>query len=320
MTSRLRDDAAGIAHAALLLRAGDLVAFATETVYGLGADASNAQAVAAIYTAKGRPQFNPLICHFPDMDSAFAHVVADERALALAAAFWPGPLTLVLLRRAESRISSLAAAGLPTIAVRVPAHATARALLGTAGVPIAAPSANVSGRLSPTTAEHVLTDLGGRIAAVLDSGPARIGLESTIVDLSGPRPVLLRPGGLTLEALEATIGRIDVAGTSDAISAPGMMISHYAPRQTVRLNASAPARDEAWLGFGPGSAEGPAHLNLSKTGDLAEAAASLFDALHALEKLAASHGLTRIAVAPIPWCGLGAAINDRLARAAAPRM
>ncbi|MEE3503371.1 L-threonylcarbamoyladenylate synthase [Acidiphilium acidophilum] len=319
MTLRLRDDADGIAQAAWLLRNGQLVAFATETVYGLGADGRNAQAVAAIYTAKGRPRFNPLICHFADGAEAFAHVTPDERAVALAAAFWPGPLTLVLPRRADSTIATLTGAGLPTIAVRVPAHETARALLRAAGVPIAAPSANRSGRLSPTTASHVLADLEGRIAAVIDSGAARVGLESTILDLSGARPRMLRPGGIAIEELIAVIGDIEIIGADEAVIAPGMMVSHYAPRQTVRLDARAPTSSEAWLGFGPDGVAGTATINLSEAGDLTEAAASLFDALHALEARATAQGLTGIAVAPIPRHGLGVAINDRLARAAAPR-
>ena len=317
MTERLADDATGIARAADLLRAGRLVAFATETVYGLGADATNGTAVAALYAAKGRPQFNPLICHFPDADAAFAHGAADERARALAVAFWPGPLTLVLPRRLGSAVSGLAAAGLETLALRVPAHPAARALLEATGRPVAAPSANRSGRLSPTRAAHVLASLDGRIDAVVDSGLTAVGVESTILDLTGPKPTLLRPGGVPAEALCAAIG--DIAAPSDgAIKAPGMLASHYAPALPLRLNAAIPHADEAWLGFGA-SPMTPTSRNLSPTADLAEAAAALFDALHGLDAEAAAAGLARIAVAPIPRHGLGAAINDRLTRAAAPR-
>ncbi|MDD2876875.1 MAG: L-threonylcarbamoyladenylate synthase [Acidiphilium sp.] len=319
MTEILRDDAEGIARAALLLRTGQLVAFATETVYGLGADATNGAAVAGIFAAKGRPQFNPLICHFPDAASAFAHVVADDRAQILAAKFWPGPLTLVLVRRANSPISSLAAAGLPSLAVRIPGHPTARALLEAASTPIAAPSANRSGRISPTRATHVAADLSDRIAAILDSGPTSVGLESTILDLTAATPTLLRPGGIPIEALEAAIGPIDRATTACAIVAPGMMISHYAPRLPLRLNAIAPARTEAWLGFGPVPPMPNFTINLSPSGSLTEAAATLFDALHRIDAEATARGLTGIAAGAIPAHDLGAAINDRLARAAAPR-
>ncbi|MCF3945512.1 L-threonylcarbamoyladenylate synthase [Acidiphilium iwatense] len=319
MTETLPDDAAGIARAAALLRAGSLVAFATETVYGLGADATNGEAVAAIFVAKGRPRFNPLICHYPDAEVAFADTVADERARSLAETFWPGPLTLVLPRRESSRISSLASAGLPSLAVRVPGHARARALLTAVGRPVAAPSANRSGRISPTRAVHVLAGLDGRIAAVLDSGPASVGLESTILDLTGEVAVLLRPGGTPVEALEAAIGPVKRREADAAITAPGMMASHYASRLPLRLDAAAPEPDEAWLGFGAAQPEASLMVNLSSSGDLTEAAANLFGALHQLDAEGTARGLTRIAVAPIPHHGLGLAINDRLARAAAPR-
>lgn len=319
MTETLPDDAAGIARAAALLRAGSLVAFATETVYGLGADATNGEAVAAIFVAKGRPRFNPLICHYPDAEVAFADTVADERARSLAETFWPGPLTLVLPRRESSRISSLASAGLPSLAVRVPGHARARALLTAVGRPVAAPSANRSGRISPTRAVHVLAGLDGRIAAVLDSGPASVGLESTILDLTGEVAVLLRPGGTPVEALEAAIGPVKRREADAAITAPGMMASHYAPRLPLRLNTTTPEPDEAWLGFGADRIEASIAINLSQEGKLAEAAANLFDALHRLDAEAIECGLAGIAVAPIPHHGLGLAINDRLARAAAPR-
>ncbi|HEX7389283.1 MAG TPA: L-threonylcarbamoyladenylate synthase [Acidiphilium sp.] len=321
MTERLADDAAGIARAAALLGDGRLVAFATETVYGLGADATNGEAVAAIYAAKGRPRFNPLICHYPDADAAFADTLADARARLLAEKFWPGPLTLVLPRREPSRISGLASAGLPSLAVRVPGHARARTLLAAVGRPIAAPSANRSGRISPTRASHVLAGLDGRIAAVLDSGPASVGLESTILDLTGEVAVLLRPGGTPVEALEAAIGPVQrrKADVAPTIKAPGMMASHYAPRLPLRLDAAAPGPGEAWLGFGPGRIDAEIAFNLSQNGKLAEAAANLFEALHRLDAEAIGHGLTGIAAAPVPRHGLGLAINDRLARAAAPR-
>jgi L-threonylcarbamoyladenylate synthase len=321
MTERLAADAAGIARAAELLGAGELVAFATETVYGLGADATNASAVAAIYEAKGRPRFNPLICHFPDADSAFRHVVADAWARQAAQAFWPGPLTLVLPRRDESGIATLATAGLPSVAVRVPGHEAARALLAATGRPVAAPSANRSGRLSPTRPAHVLAGLDGRIAAILESGACAVGLESTIVDLTGTSPVLLRPGGIPREALEAVLGQVSIAAEAGAaVKAPGMLASHYAPVLPLRLGAAAPEAGEAWLGFG---VEPPAlpsvSGNLSLAGDLVEAAARLFDSLYALDAAALRAGLQCIAVARVPDRGLGVAINDRLTRAAAPR-
>ncbi|SIR25238.1 MULTISPECIES: L-threonylcarbamoyladenylate synthase [Acidiphilium] len=319
MTEVLRDDADGIARAALLLRTGRLVAFATETVYGLGADATDGDAVAGIYAAKGRPQFNPLICHFPDAAQAFVHVIADERARRLAEAFWPGPLTLVLPRRAGSGVSSLAAAGLASLAVRVPGHATARAVIEAAGVPIAAPSANRSGRLSPTCAAHVHGDLAGRIAAVLDSGPTSVGVESTIVDLTTATATILRPGGVAREALEAVIGPVGYAADAGIIIAPGMMRSHYAPSLPIRLDAVAPSESESWLGFGPAVVAAPVMVNLSAAGDLREAAAHLFEALHRLDAASVAAGLAGIAAAPVPHEGLGAAINDRLRRAAAPR-
>ncbi|MGC9269320.1 L-threonylcarbamoyladenylate synthase [Acidiphilium sp.] len=319
MTVLLRDDAEGIARAGSWLRAGRLVAFATETVYGLGADATNADAIARIYAAKGRPRFNPLICHFAEADGAFAHVRADARARALAAVFWPGPLTLVLPRREDSPIAALAAAGLPSLAVRVPAHGTARALLNAAGTPIAAPSANRSGHLSPTTAAHVMAGLAGRIDAVLESGPTSVGLESSILDLTTGDPTLLRPGGIPIEMLEELMGPIRRCDDTTAVIAPGMLRSHYAPRLPLRLEALAPDDSEAWLGFGTATVRGRLMINLSPRGSLIEAAAGLFEALHRIDTEAADLGLQGIAVAPIPRQGLGAAINDRLARAAAPR-
>ncbi|MBU6419386.1 MAG: threonylcarbamoyl-AMP synthase [Proteobacteria bacterium] len=305
--------------AAKLLQAGKLVAFGTETVYGLGADATNAQAVAGIYTAKGRPSFNPLICHFASAEAAFQHVRPNAMAQKLAEQFWPGPLTMVLPRQAASPVSQLAGAGLPTLAVRVPAHPVAHEMLALAGRPIAAPSANRSGHISPTSAAHVLASLGGRIAAVLDSGPCAVGLESTVLDLSGPAAVLLRPGGITREALEAAIGPLSTAtAPGAALASPGMLASHYAPSLPVRLNATAPGPGEAYLAFGPAP---PSALmfQLSETQNLTEAAANLFEALHWLDEHAAQHGLVAIAASPIPAIGLGLAINDRLSRAAAPR-
>jgi len=310
--------------AAGLLRGGQLVAFATETVYGLGADARNGRAVAAIFAAKGRPHFNPLICHFPDADAAFDEVVADERARALAAAFWPGPLTLVLPRRPASGIDLLAGAGLDTLAVRVPAHDGALALLRAAGVPVAAPSANRSGRISPTTAAHVLEELSGRIAAVLDGGACAVGVESSVLDLTGGGAVLLRPGGVAREAIEAVIGPVSLtlpldAGPAPTLRSPGLLLSHYAPALPLRLGATGVAGDEALLAFGPALPGARLAWNLSEAADPVEAAARLFSGLRWLDAEGARLGLAGIAAQPVPMAGLGAAINDRLARAAAPR-
>ncbi len=317
MTGRLIDDAAGIARAAGLLRDGQLVAFATETVYGLGGDATNGRAVAGIFAAKGRPQFNPLIAHYPDASAAFGDVAANELARALAGAFWPGPLTLVLPRRPECRVDLLAGAGLDTLAVRVPSHPAALALLTATGRPVAAPSANRSGAVSPTTADHVLDGLADRIAAVLDSGACAVGVESTVLDLSGARPVLLRPGGLAVETIEALIGPIARAATPGVLRGPGMLESHYAPSLKVRLNATSVTPDEALLAFGPALPGAGAVFQLSETGDPVEAAARLFEGLRRLD--AEGRGFAGIAVMPVPDTGLGLAINDRLQRAAAPR-
>lgn len=323
VTEILTANPAGIARAATLLRAGALVAFGTETVYGLGADATNARAVAEIFAAKGRPRFNPLICHYPDADSAFAQVAANAVAERLAAAFWPGPLTLVLPRRADCPVALLTGAGLETLAVRVPAHDVALALLRAVGRPVAAPSANRSGQVSPTTARHVLDGLGGRIAAVLDSGPCPVGLESTVLDISGSRPVLLRPGGVTLEAIEAVVGPVrhgaGHAEAAGALRSPGLMVSHYAPSLPVRLEATRVGPDEALLGFGPLLEGAGASFSLSSACDLTEAAARLFEGLRWLDAEGARRGLRAIAVMPVPRHGLGLAINDRLRRAAAPR-
>lgn len=325
MTEILLPDPTGLARAADLLRAGELVAFGTETVYGLGGDATNAHAVAAIFAAKGRPRFNPLICHYPTADAAFAHVVADDRARALAAALWPGPLTLVLPRRADCPVALLASAGLESLAVRVPDHPVALALLRAVARPVAAPSANRSGQISPTTVRHVLDGLAGRIAAVVDSGPCQVGVESTVLDLTGPHPVLLRPGGATVEAIEAAIGPVRqcgevVAGVPDqGLRSPGMLSSHYAPSLAVRLGAVSAMADEALLAFGPAVPGAALVFNLSQTGDLTEAASRLFTGLHWLDAEAPRHGLRRIAAMAVPEVGLGRAINDRLGRAAAPR-
>nr|WP_235003640.1 L-threonylcarbamoyladenylate synthase [Jhaorihella thermophila] len=302
---------ADLDRAAALLRAGELVAFPTETVYGLGADARNGRAVARIYEAKGRPSFNPLIVHVAAPDDARRHVQWTDAADRLARAFWPGPLTLVLPLRPGHGISELVTAGLDTLAVRVPAHPAARALLHAFGGPLAAPSANPSGRISPTTAQHVLAGLAGRIAAVIDDGPCPVGVESTIVGLAGEAPELLRPGGLAAEAIEKVLATpLRRPETSDTVTAPGQLNSHYAPRARVRLNATSAEPGEVLLGFGPMACD----LNLSPSADLEEAAANLFGHLHRLDATGKP-----IAVAPIPDHGLGHAINDRLRRAAAPR-
>ncbi len=305
-----------IARAAELLRAGRLVAFPTETVYGLGGDATNDEAVARIFAAKERPRFNPLIAHLSGLDEAEECADFDARARGLAARFWPGPLTLVLPRRSESRLSLLASAGLDTVALRVPSHPVAQALLRAAGRPIAAPSANRSGRVSATAAAHVAEELGGRLALILDAGRSPVGVESSVLDLSGEIPVLLRPGGVALEDLEAVLGPVALVASGPARS-PGMMRSHYAPSLPLRLDALAPAGPgEALLAFGPEAPEGFAEvLWLSRAGDLVEAAANFFAMLRRLDR----REFSGIAVMPIPERGLGRAINDRLKRAAAER-
>ncbi len=324
-TELLAADGAGLARAAALLRQGALVAFGTETVYGLGADATDAAAVARVFAAKGRPHFNPLICHYPDADAAFAHVRANQAARLLAARCWPGPLSLVLPRVPDCPVALLAGAGLDTLAVRVPAHPAALALLRAVARPVAAPSANRSGGVSPTTAPHVLDGLGGRIAAVLDSGPCPVGVESTVLDLTGERPFLLRAGGTTVEAIEALVGPVArgiphaTAEAARTLRSPGLLVSHYAPGLPVRLDATSVAIDEALLAFGPELPGAGAAFSLSKHGDVVEAAARLFDGLRSLDATGAARGLRRIAVMPIPAAGLGLAINDRLQRAAAPR-
>lgn len=309
---------AGLARAGEALRSGELVAFPTETVYGLGGDATDDRAVAAIFAAKGRPQFNPLIAHVPDLEAAEAIAVLDERAVELAHQFWPGPLTLVLPRRAEAGLSLLVSAGLDSVAVRVPAHPVAQALLKAAGKPIAAPSANRSGAVSPTAPHHVIESLGDRVSMVVAGGKCQVGVESTVLDLTGETPVLLRPGAVLREEIERLIGPIQVsAGNPDAPKSPGQLESHYAPNAPVRLNATSAEEDEAFLTFGPDRfiRGGKARLNLSLQGDLNEAAANLFAHLRALDL----EGARAIAVMPIPDEGLGVAINDRLRRAAAPR-
>ena len=325
MTQLLAGTDQDIAAAARLLAAGELVAFGTETVYGLGADATNAAAVAAIFAAKGRPHFNPLICHYASAEAAFADVAANDAARILAARFWPGPLTLVLPRRANCPVALLAGAGLETLAVRVPAHPQATKLLRAAGRPVAAPSANRSGQISPTSAAHVLAGLQGRIAAVLDSGPCPVGVELTVLDLSTGTPLLLRPGGVPLEALEAAIGPVRLgmpigqAREEDKLRSPGMLASHYAPTLPVRLSAQELAADEALLAFGPPLPGAALIFQLSESENLGEAAARLFEGLHWLDAQAPALGLHRIAAMAVPDTGLGRAINDRLSRAAAPR-
>lgn len=304
-----------IAEAARLIRDGELVAFPTETVYGLGADATNERAVAKIFEAKGRPHFNPLISHVLDAAEAQRFVRWNDTAEKLAARFWPGPLTLVLPRGVNSPIALLATAGLDTVAIRAPAHPMAQALIHASGRPIAAPSANRSGAVSPTLASHVAQSLGDRVKLILDGGPCTVGLESTVLDLTTATPTLLRPGGATREEIETVIGPVALSNAipngDAAHKSPGQLASHYAPSRPVRLEAVAAEAGEALLGFGPNAPA--AMLNLSKTGDLAEAAANLFAHLRALD----SPGVTRIAVMPIPQTGLGLAINDRLRRAAA---
>ncbi|HMT14182.1 MAG TPA: L-threonylcarbamoyladenylate synthase [Aestuariivirga sp.] len=313
MGATFEPEMAEVAAAAAALRRGDLVAFPTETVYGLGADATNDRAVAAIFAAKDRPSFNPLITHVATPDAAFALGDFPAEARSLGRAFWPGPLTLVVPRAAHCPVSLLASAGLPSLAIRVPAHPLALALLAAVGGPVVAPSANPSGRISPTTAEHVRQGLGGRVAVILDGGPAHVGLESTVVSFMGARPTLLRPGGLPREEIEDRLGiRLGMSeDDEDQPHSPGQLPSHYAPRAALRLNAEAPQADETYIGFGR---YGGGDYTLSATGDLAEAAANLFRLLH----LADAQGRP-IAVAPVPQFGLGEAINDRLARAAAPR-
>jgi len=313
-----------VAEAARCLAAGGLVAFPTETVYGLGADATNGQAVARLYAAKGRPAFNPLIAHVTDAAAARKLARLDADAEQLAAAFWPGPLTLVLPRTEDCVVADLATAGLDSIAIRVPRHAVAQDILHAFGKPIVAPSANRSGHVSPTTAAHVLADLRGRVDLIVDGGATPVGVESSIVACLD-EPALLRPGGVPSEAIERALGRplarpaVEAASAEDAPLAPGMLASHYAPRTRLRLDAASVAQGEALLAFGPqlvpGAERAARVLNLSQRGDLIEAAANLFAHLRTLD----AAGASCIAAMPVPRDGLGEAINDRLARAAAPR-
>lgn len=303
-----------IAEAAQILRAGRLVAFPTETVYGLGANATDDKAVAAIFKAKNRPDFNPLIIHVTDRDAAAQLVAFDDRARLLADQFWPGALTLVLPRQKDCPVSLLAGAGLDTLAVRVPAHPTAQALIAAADLPIAAPSANRSGEVSPTTAEHVAQSLGTAVDLILDDGPCVVGLESTVLDISEISPVLLRPGGVTESDIVASIGPIAATGRGDggALRSPGLLSRHYATRIPLRMMAEEIGQNEALLAFGPAPLDGAVIVeNLSPTGDLTEAAANLFAMMRTLDR----PELSGIAVMPIPDEGLGQAINDRLRRA-----
>ncbi|MEZ5900181.1 MAG: L-threonylcarbamoyladenylate synthase [Hyphomicrobiaceae bacterium] len=309
---------ASLLQAGELLRAGQLVAFPTETVYGLAADATNANAVARIFEAKGRPRFNPLIIHVSSLDAAAQLGIFSQRARELAKAFWPGPLTLVVERAPGAPVAELASAGLSTLALRVPAHPAAQGLLKATGRPLAAPSANRSGRITATTAQHVAEDLAERVAMILDAGPTTHGLESTVIDATGEDLVLLRPGAIAADAIEAVLGANlnRAADTSVKPTSPGQLESHYAPNAKMRLCASEPVPGEALLAFGAyvPQTSGPV-LNLSPRGDLIEAAANLFAYLRKLDQT----GAASIAVMPIPAIGLGEAINDRLRRAAAPR-
>lgn len=312
-------DREGISRAAARLREGGLVAFPTETVYGLGADATNADAVAGIYAAKGRPSANPLIVHVGNLEQAARYAEISTVARRVLEHFWPGPLTIVLPRKAGCALAQAVSAGGDTVALRVPAHPLAQTLLDEAGCPIAAPSANPSGRISPTTAQHVLNGLPDAGILILDGGPCVNGLESTIIQLTNDGATLLRPGGITPTELAAVIPKLrdaEAVKPHAPLPAPGMLESHYAPRLSVRLNAMEVRPDEALLAFGPAIPGAVRVAQLSEGGDLAEAAHRLFSALHALDE---GSGYASIAVMPIPQEGLGLAINDRLKRAAAPR-
>ena len=300
---------AAIAQAAEILRGGGLVALPTETVYGLAGDATQGEAVARIYESKGRPTFNPLIAHVADIDWIDEIAETNDAFRKLAQEFWPGPLTLVLKRKTSTAVSKLVSAGLDSIAVRVPDHAMTREVLRAFGRPLAAPSANPSGALSPTRAEHVVGL--ARVDMILDGGPCRAGLESTVVDLTLARPAILRPGPIIRSMLETVTGPLG-APEKNVTKSPGQLASHYAPGLPLRMNVTQPAKTEAWLGFG---ASAGAALNLSPTANVVEAAANLFDYLYRLDDAAR---FSAIAVAPIPEDGLGAAINDRLRRAATP--
>jgi L-threonylcarbamoyladenylate synthase len=303
-----------IAAAVAALERGDLAAFPTETVYGLGGDAANDKSVARVYAAKGRPAFNPLIAHVAGAEAAFRLGIFPEMAKTLARTFWPGPLTIVVPRTPSCPVSLLASAGLASIAIRVPNHPVALELLRQFAKPVVGPSANPSGRVSPTTAEHVRRHLGSKVAIILDGGRCKVGVESTVVSFLEATPKILRPGGISRPEIERVIGAgLTVESHSARPHAPGQLLSHYAPRADIHLNANAPRDGEAYLGFGPLHAHGP--FTLSAAGDLVEAAANLFRLLHDID----ATGVAAIAVAPIPHHGLGEAINDRLMRAAAPR-
>lgn len=312
----LSDDDGSIAEAAAFIQQGRLVAFATETVYGLGSDATNDEAVVSIFKAKNRPRFNPLIVHYADVNDVTHDVEFDARAQKLAKLFWPGPLSLILNRRSDCRISLMASAGMETLAVRIPEHKTAQSLITASQVPIAAPSANKSNHVSPTCAEHVIAELGSDIAAVIDSGACSIGIESTVLDLTADIPVILRPGKITTEQLQPLLGDLGTApneteaSTASPVKSPGMLERHYAPNQPLRINANNAKPHESLLGFGPQGRH--ATLNLSPSGNLDEAAANLFAMIRTLDQ----GDFQGIAVMPVPEEGLGCAINDRLRRAA----
>lgn len=315
-TQILCDDPNGLEQAASILSNGGLVAFPTETVYGLGADACNGRAVASVYAAKGRPSFNPLIVHLADLDTAKQFAQFDKTALDLAGAFWPGPVSLVLPLLENHGLSELVTAGLDTVAIRIPAHETAQALLHAFNGPLAAPSANPSGRISPTSASHVLSDMDSVIDAVVDGGSCQVGVESTILKVEGDRVSLLRAGGLPVEVIENCLGHLIAKPQDpDTPQSPGQLQSHYAPNAAVRLNATTVEDNEMLLGFGA-TADG-AELNLSATGNMIEAAANLFAYMRDIDEIAGAD--KSIAISPIPMTGLGLAINDRLKRAAAPR-
>lgn len=313
-TKVLKANQSGVNKAAAILSAGGLVAFPTETVYGLGADARNGHAVASVYAAKGRPGFNPLIVHVADLKAAKRYAIFNDLALSLAARFWPGPLTLVLPLTENHGLSELVTAGLDSVAIRIPQHPVAQALLNVFNGPLAAPSANPSGRISPTQATHVVVDMNGKIDAVLDGENCVIGVESTILKITGSKVSLLRAGGVSVERISNVLGQ-DIATPSDPKlpQSPGQLKSHYAPKAHVRLNVDIVKGHEVLLGFGPDCKD--AALNLSSTGDLVEAAANLFSYLRKMDAMAQDG----IAISPIPMSGLGLAINDRLKRAAAPR-
>ena len=317
-TVKLRACPDSIAHAAELLAAGRLVAFPTETVYGLGADATNERTVAALYEAKGRPANNPLIVHVAGIEDAERLVRFDAFSRQAADSFWPGPLTLVLPMLPDSGVSRLVTSGRRTLAVRMPSHQVARELISIAGIPVAAPSANISGRVSPTKADHVIADLDGRIDAVIDAGPCTHGLESTVIRPTAHGPELLRPGALTAELIQERLGVEFVTNPEPAeVVSPGQLPSHYSPKSRVRMNAESPSEGEVHLGFGSDGCAGA--FNLSPGGDLAEAAAGFYDLLRKADEHALRGGASAIAISPIPETGLGNALNDRLRRATQPR-